>query len=169
MIGFLVSSAFGSEDRLTTVYQPLLFSENGPPVASPVPYVTSGPYPETFFDAITLPHPPICKDSDSPAKGDVNAASIAGISISCDSATDGQKKLYVIWDFTKASKDLVTKELILALLECLEKTAGKDIVLYTKFAGADKYPEFQKMIESRFSKQTKVQFEEDHRAIDGPK
>ncbi len=168
LIGFLVLSAFGSEDLLTTVYQPLLYSEEGPPVASPVPYGTAGPYPETYFNAITQQHPPLTSYPDNGTKGDVNAASRAGISISCDSATGGQTKLYIIWDFTKANKDLVNKNLIKALLECLERTAGKNIHLYSKFIGADQFTEFKKMVETRYPKQTPKQFEEDSRTLNGP-
>ncbi len=155
LLSALVSTlpiAHGSENVLTTIYQPLDPMVDGSVVVREVPFVTSGAFPEVFFSAITRPHLPQ-QQTPSPV-GDINVASRAGVSLDCRSAAAGQVKLYIIWDFTKADRKLVNKELIEALLECLERTAGKSITLYPKFIGADDYSDFRKIIEAKFPPQT---------------
>ena len=97
-------------------------------------------------------------------EGDINVASRAGVSLRCESAAAGQKKLYITWDFTKADRQLVTEDLINALLKCLDRTAGGSIILYSKFVEADKYPDFRKIIEAKYPPQTAQQVKEDSHA-----
>lgn len=153
----LISCARGSENSLHTVYQPLdpLAGGDGSVIVREVPFVTSGPYPEVLFYAITSPHLP---QQMTPAKeSDINVASRAGISISCESAASGQKKLYIIWDFSKANPKLVNKDLIEALLLCLEKTAGETIGLYSKIVGVVPDPAIKRQIFARIPEQTAEQ------------
>jgi len=154
--------AQGSENMLTTIYQPLDPMVDGSVVVREVPFVTAGSFPEVFFVAITRPHIP--QQSTSNPASDINVASRAGISFQCESAAAGQMKLYLTWDLSKASPEAVNEGLIKALFECLEKTSGKSIVLYSKFVGAEKFPEFQKLIEARFPAQTEKQRMEDSNA-----
>jgi hypothetical protein len=149
----------GSENSLGTIYQPLDPMVDGTVEVREVPFVTGGPYPEVFFSAIPQPHIPQ-QQTPSPA-GDINVASRAGISFSCDSATADQQKLYITWNFTKADRKLVDKDLINALLVCLERTAGKSTILYSKFVGADDLADFRKIIEAKFPPQSPEQLEED--------
>ena len=143
--------ATGSENVLVTVFQPLSTMSDGPVVAREVPFVTGGAFPEIFFEAITKPHIP---QQSTPSKaGDINLASLAGISLACDSLGPGQKKLLLTFDFTKANAELIDADLIKALLQCIEKTANKTIVLRSKFLGAEKYPSFKKMIEAQIPPQ----------------
>lgn len=155
----MVLRTHGSENSLATIYQPLDPMVDGTVVVREVPFVTGRAYPEVFFDSITRPHIP--QQSTGTPVGDINVASRAGISISCESAAAGQKKLYITWDFSKADPKLVNEDLIKALLKCLEKTSGKSIGLYSKFIEADKFPEFRKLIEKRFPPQTEQQLKED--------
>ena len=162
LLSALVSAflnAHGSENVLTTIYQPLDPMVDGSVVVREVPFVTGGAFPEVFFNAITRPHIPQ-QQAPSPV-GDVNVASRAGVSLHCESAAAGQKKLYITWDFTKADRELVDEGLVSALLECLERTAGDSIVLYSKFVGSDKFSHFREKIEARFPQQTARQLEED--------
>jgi hypothetical protein len=145
----------GGENSLGTVYQPLDPMVDGSVVVREVPFVTSGPYPEVFFSAITLPHVP--QQGTQQKTGDINVASRAGLSLRCESASAGQKKLYIIWDFSKADPKLVNDELIDALLLCLEKTAGKVNVLYSKFVGEDRFPRLKNRILAQIPEQTEPQ------------
>lgn len=154
-----VLGAYGSQNSLTTIYQPLDPMADGTVVVREVPFVTGGAYPEVFFTAITRPHIP--QQFTQAPVGDINVASRAGLSLSCESAATSQKKLYITWDFSKADPKALNEDLIKALIECLEKTSGKSIVLYSKFIAADKYPQFRKLIEARFPPQTEQQRKED--------
>lgn len=164
LLSALVSTllnAHGSENVLTTIYQPLDPMVDGSVIVREVPFVTGGAFPEVFFNAITQSHIP---QQRTPSQvGDINVASRAGVSLHCESAAAGQKKLYITWDFTKADQKLVDEDLINALLECLERTSGKSIILYSKFVDADKFPHFRKMIEAKFPPQTAQQLKEDSR------
>ena len=71
--------------------------------------------------------------------------------------------MYTTWDFSQANPDLTNEALIKALLQCLEKTAGDRIGLYSKFKGIDRFPEFQKLIVAKFPEQTNEQKEQDSR------
>ena len=155
-------TAHGSENVLTTIYQPLDPLVDGSVVVREVPFVTGGTFPEIFFTAITQPHIP--QQQTPSAEGDINVASRAGVSLQGESASAGQKKLYITWDFTKADRKLVNKDLINALLVCLERTAGKSTILYSKFVGADDLADFRKIIEAKFPPQTAQQLEEDSHA-----
>jgi DNA integrity scanning protein DisA with diadenylate cyclase activity len=158
ILAAMILRAHASEASLSTIYQPLDPMVDGAVVVREVPFVTGGAYPEVFFNSITRPHIP--QQSLGTPVGDINVASRAGISITCESAAAGQKKLYVTWDFSKANPELVNEDLIKALLKCLEKTAGKSIGLYSKFIAAEKFPEFRKLIEKRFPPQTEGQLKE---------
>jgi hypothetical protein len=63
--------------------------------------------------------------------------------------------------------ELVTNELIVALVECLEKTASsikmgdKPIGLYSKFIGVEGFPAMKKLIVARIPMQTEEQSIED--------
>ena len=155
-----IQSVSGSENVLTTIYQPLDPMVDGSVVVREVPFVTSGAFPEVFFYAITRPHIP--QQVTQAKEGDINVASRAGVSISCKSAAAGQKKLYIVWDFSKADPKLTNKELIEALLVCLEKTAGKRIGLYSQFVGAERYPAIMAQILARIPEQTAQQFRADN-------
>ena len=158
----VLTNAHGSENVLTTIYQPLDPMVDGSVVVREVPFVTGGAFPEVFFSAITQSHIPQ-QQTPSP-EGDINVASRAGVSLRCESAAAGQKKLYITWDFTKADRQLVTEDLINALLKCLDRTAGGSIILYSKFVEADKYPDFRKIIEAKYPPQTAQQVKEDSHA-----
>ena len=155
----MLLNAYGSENVLTTIYQPLDPMVDGSVVVREIPFVTGGAFPEVFIIAITQPHIPQ-QHTPSP-EGDINVASRAGVSLRCESAAAGQKKLYITWDFAKADRKLVNKDLISAMLVCLERTAGNSIVLYSKFVGADEYSHFRKTIEAKFPSQTSKQLKED--------
>jgi hypothetical protein len=138
-------NAIGSENSLCTVYQPLDPMADGTAVVREVPFVTGGAFPEVLYEAITQPHIP---QQRTPQKeGDINMASRAGISLSCQFLKP--KKLLLVLDFTKANQELVNVELIKALLQCIEKTADKTTVLHSRILGGEKYPSFKKMIEDR--------------------
>ncbi|MBK1884748.1 hypothetical protein JIN85_20215 [Luteolibacter pohnpeiensis] len=156
-LGTLLITAQGNENVLTTVYQPLDPMVGGSVVVREVPFVTGGAFPEVLFTAITYPHIP--QQLSSRQEGDINVASRAGVFLRCESAAAGQKKLYIIWDFSQADEQLVTKDLIHAMLICLERTSGGSITLYSKFIAGDKFPNFRKMIEAKFPPQTDEQFE----------
>ena len=158
-------NAYGSEIDLTTIYQPLAPMVDGSVVVREVPFVTGGAFPEVFFTAITQPHIPQ-QHTPSP-EGDINVASRAGVSLHCETAASGQKKLYITWDFTKADQKLVNEDVIKALLVCLERTAGKSTVLYSKFVAADEYSDFRRIIEAKFPSQTSKQLKED--SLNSPK
>ena len=148
----LILNAVGSENALVTIYQPLeSWSDEKGVVVRAVPFVTGGPFPEVSFQAITQEHIP--QQSTPSKQGDINAASRAGISLSCDSLAAAQKKLLLVFDFTKAKPELLNEELIKALLQCIEKTAGKTIELRSKILGGENYPSFKKMIEVRIPPQ----------------
>ena len=51
--------------------------------------------------------------------------------------------------------------LIEGLLECLEKTAGESINLYSKFVGGEAYPKFVKQIVAKIPEQTAEQLKDD--------
>ncbi len=148
-----------SENSLGTVYQPLDPMVDRSVEVREVPFVTGGAFPEVWFNSITKPHIP--QQSTPSAVGDINVASRAKVKLSCESAAAGQTKLYIIWDFSKADPKQVNEDLVKALIECLEKTAGQSIVLYSKFVGFEKYPQFQKLVEARFPQQTPEQLKED--------
>ena len=161
-VGILLQTQlWASETTLVSVYQPLILANEEMPTVCRVPYATGGAFPEVFFNAITQPHPPLSNLPESVRIGDVNAASIAGVKISCVSATNGQTKLFIIWDFSKANEELVDESLINRLLDCLEKTADKKIILYSKFVAAERFSKYQKIISKRFPPQTKQQAIED--------
>jgi len=151
----------GSENIVLTVYQPLTGLGEGGIKVSEVPFVSAGAFPEVFFDAITQSHIPQQSNTGTTPVGDINAASLAGISIRCESAADGQKKLYIIWDFSKSEPKKVNDKLIDALLLCLEKSAGKSIGLYSKFVGEKDFAGFKARILARIPEQTKEQLKTD--------
>jgi hypothetical protein len=126
-----------------------------------VPFVTSGAYPEVFYDVITRPHIPQQWNNGSNEIGDINVASRAGVSLRCESAAAGQKKLYIIWDFSKADPKQVTNELIDALIECLQKTSGKHTGLYSKFEGEKNFAAFKERVLAKIPAQTKEQLKKD--------
>lgn len=148
-----------SEASLGTVYQPLDPMVDRSVEVREVPFVTGGAYPEVWFDSITRPHIP--QQNLSHPVGDINVASRAKVKLSCESAAAGQKKLYITWDFSKADPKQLDEDLVKALIECLEKTAGNHIGLYSKFVGFEKYPQYQKLVEKRFPQQTPEQLKED--------
>lgn len=155
-----VAGLGASEVSLGTVYQPLDPMVDRSVEVREVPFVTSGAFPEVWFDSITRPHIPQ-QSSSHPPVGDINVASRAKVKLSCESAAAGQKKLYITWDFSKADPKQLDEDLVKALIECLEKTAGKHIGLYSKFVGFEKYPEYQRLVEKRFPPQTPEQLKED--------
>jgi hypothetical protein len=162
----LVSVVNASEPFLTTVYQPLGTMQGGPPEVHAVPYIiASGAMPEIIFSGVTAAHIP--QQSSPGLFGDINLASLAGILVHAESAASGQRKVHVVFDFSKAKPELVTKELIVAVIECIEKTASsiklddKPIGLYSKFIGAKGFPTMTKLIEARMPMQTKEQSIED--------
>ncbi len=146
---------------LETIYQPLHPMKDGiVAVVREVPYVTSGAIPEVWFDNITRPHIP--QQDRSLPTGDINVASLAGLRLSADPVVAGDKsKLYLTWDFSHADPKQLSEDLVKVLIQCVEKTAGKSIVLYSKFVGFEKYPEYQKLVEARFPQQTPEQLKED--------
>ena len=144
-----------SENSLGTIYQPLDPMVDGTVEVREVPFVTGGAYPEVFFNAITRPHIP--QQSTPSPQGDINVASRAGISISCECATSGQKKLYIKWNFSKADPRQVNEALIDALIQCLKRTAGDSIGLYSKFTGIEKFPKFEARILAGIPEQTEEQ------------
>jgi hypothetical protein len=157
-----------SESFLVTIYQPLARLNGDAPKAEAVPYViVSGALPETLFDCITRPHIP--QQTSEGMIGDINLASLAGIVVHAESAASGQKKVHVIFDFSKAKQELVTNELIDALVECLVRTASsfklgdKPVGLYSKFVGAEGFSAIRKRIESRLPMQTMEQLKKDAR------
>ena len=112
-----------SENMLVTIYQPLFLNDHDPPVACAVPFVTGGPYPEVFVEAITQPHHPQGNSPRMDGEADVNAASVAGISLKCE--IGGEVRI-LIFDFKNADPKLVDKDLIKALLDCLDKSKKKN-------------------------------------------
>ena len=152
----LILNGRGGEPSLGTVYQPLDPMVDGSVVVREVPFVTSGAYPEVFFDSITAPHIPQ-QSSMANHVGDINVASRARLLVSCESATAGQTKLHIIFDFSKADPQLIDEALVKAVLECAKRTAGKSIGLYSRVVGAEKYPELKKLIEKTIPPQTETQ------------
>ena len=158
----LISVVNASESFLTTIHQPLDGLRGGPPEVHAVPYaIASGAMPEIIFSCVTAAHIP---QQSSPGRfGDINMASLAGIVVHAESAASGQRKVHVVFDFSKAKPELVTYELIVALVECLEKTASsiklgdRPIGLYSKFIGAERFPAMKKLIEARMPIQTDEQ------------
>lgn len=148
-----------SESSVARVYIPLDPGVDRPVEVMGVPFYTSGPYPEILFSAITESY--VLKHGKQVKGYDINLASLAGISLRCESAASGQKKLHITWDLSQADPKLVTKELIDGLLLCLEKTAGNKTVLYSKFIGFDAYEAYKKRVEAKFPQQTKAQKRED--------
>jgi len=148
-----------SESSVARVYIPLDPGVDRPVEVVSAPFYTSGPYPEILFSAITEPY--VLKHGKHVKGYDINLASLAGISLRCESAASGQKKLHITWDLSQADPKLVNRELIDGLLLCLKKTAGNKTVLYSRFIGFKNYEAYKQRIESEFPQQTKGQKRKD--------
>lgn len=154
-----VFTSIASEVIVGSVYLPVDPGVDAPVVVREVPYATSGAFPEVWFDAITQPY---IVQQGRKAKGfDINLASRAGVKITCESAAAGQTKLYITWDFTKAHPKRVNEALIEGLLDCLEKSSGGSIGLYTKVVGGEKFPKAVAQVLNRIPAQAEAQLKVD--------
>ncbi|WP_395750926.1 hypothetical protein [Prosthecobacter sp.] len=149
LMGAALFTASGSENALVTVYQPLDPLSDGSVEVRAVPFVTGGAFPEILFSAITRPHIP---QQSTPRKvGDINLASLAGISLECQLLEP--EAVLLVFDFTKADPALTTEDVMKAVLQCVEKTAGK-YRLCSRIVAGDRFPLFTKMIEIQIPRET---------------
>jgi hypothetical protein len=146
-----VCSAVASQNNLVTIYQPLWLSDDADPVLCPVPLVTGGAFPEVYYEAITMPHPPLARGAHVEGEGDVNSASAVGIILRC---VPHLKHGYVLeFDLTKVDTENISEKIdekiVGALLDCVIKTMGKGRHYPSRIVGGDRFPQYVKQIETR--------------------
>lgn len=153
-----VCSSLASQNSLVTVYQPLWLSDDVDPLLCPVPLVTGGAFPEVYYEAITMPHPPLSRGAHMEGEGDVNAASAVGIMLRC---VPHPKHGYVLeFDLSKVDakniSEKIDEKIVGALLDCVIKTMGKGRHYPSRIVGGDRFPQYVKQIEARIPAEEKA-------------
>lgn len=147
-IAALQLSAHAGEMALAAAYIPVDSPADAPVQAVSVPFYTSGAYPEALISAITEPY--CVKQGKEKEASDLNKASVAKLKIfGTDLYEEGNPKslgFYVQWDFSNADPELINEHLIAAVIVCIQKTLPNKKVIYSRFIGAEKFPEIEKQI-----------------------
>lgn len=150
-LGFIAISQMvlqAGEIALATANIPVHSPVDAPVQVVSVPFYTGGSYPEALIGAITEPYY-VKQGLDKQASG-FNLASKTKLSI--NGTYYYQKKgtkatgFYIAWNFSKVDPKKINKDLIAGVIECINRTLGDQMPIYSKFIGVDEYPHIEKQI-----------------------
>jgi hypothetical protein len=136
------------EISLATANIPVHSPVDAPVQVVSVPFYTGGSYPEALIGAITEPY--YVRQGKDKEASDFNLASKAKLSIfgtylyqKRDAKAVG---FYIEWNFSKVDPKQINKDLIAGVIECINKTLGDEMPIYSKFIGVEEYPNIEKQI-----------------------
>jgi hypothetical protein len=140
------------EIGLATANIPVHSPVDAPVQVVSVPFYTRGSYPEALIVAITEPY--YVKQGEDKEASNFNLAAEAKLSIygTYLYQKSGAKAagFYIEWNFSKVDPKKINKDLIAGVIECINKTLGDEMPIYSKFIGVEKYPEIEKQITAVF-------------------
>jgi hypothetical protein len=135
----MLASAFAGESGLLQTFQPLEGFEAGEPIVAPVTCYAHNTHTGWYLaiNCITLKYvPPSLGD---PTVGDINLASLSGLSLWADGGEDGQTKITLDLTSFKPTLGYTETQIVVATLECLRRVAGEKLAntpMETKFRSA---------------------------------
>jgi hypothetical protein len=140
------------EISLATANIPVHSPVDAPVQVVSVPFYTGGSYPEALIGAITEPY--YVKQGKDKQASDFNLASVAKLSIFgtylYQKKGDKAAGFYIEWNFSKVDPKQINKDLIAGVIECINKTLGDELPIYSKFTGVEEYPDIEKQIIAAF-------------------
>jgi hypothetical protein len=123
-----LSSAFAGESGLLHIFQPLEGFEAGEPIIAPVTCYAHNTHTGWYLAIryITLKYVP--PSLDGALVGDINLASLSGLSLWAGDGEDGRTKITLDLTSLKPAHGYTEAQIVAATLECLRRVAGEKLI-----------------------------------------